>query len=120
MDHHDIVKLFHEYLAAFNSHSLLKLREFYDPSCKIIVDGEIFCPDRSHMLATYADVWAKMAKPVEALEIRPIKKGLIVLLRDPNEGKDTEVEYFYNSKGLQIAHVIKSGSSRKSTETNHA
>jgi hypothetical protein len=117
MDSARMMEQFHAYMAAFNSHSLLTLKEFYDPTCKIIVDGEIFAPDRSHMLVTYADVWAKMKKPVEALEISPIKNGLIVRLRDPNEGKDVEVEYFYNKKGLQIAHIIKSGTSKSMDES---
>ena len=106
MDNKDLLERFHAYLAAFNSHSLLALKEYYDPKCIIVVDGETVAKDRNSMMVNYADFWAKMKKPVEAVDITPIKDGLLVILRDPNEGKDTEVEYIYNDKGLQVAHIV--------------
>ena len=110
MDHAHLIELWHGYLAAFNSHSLLALKEFYDPKCTIIVDGQVFAKDRDAMMVNYPDIWAKMDKenrsPVVAVDIRPIENGLSVDLREGNEEKITTVEYLYNEKGLQIAHIV--------------
>jgi hypothetical protein len=106
MDSTRLIEHWHKYFAAFNSHSLLALKEFYDPDCQIVLDGEILAFDRNSMLVNYADIWAKMKTPVEALDIRPIDHGLSVLMRDRTEGEDGTVEYLYNEKGLHIAHIV--------------
>jgi len=112
-----LTEIWHDYLAAFNSHSMLALQEFYDRSCQIIVDGEIVANDRNGMMVNYADVWAKMkTTPVEALEIHPIEHGLSVLMRDRTEGEDGVVEYLFNDKGLHIAHIVNTKTAKKIPE----
>jgi hypothetical protein len=110
MEHTQLIELWHRYLAAFNSHSLLALKEYYDPTCHIIVDGQVLAHDRDSMMVNYTDIWAKMIKekktPVEAIEIRPIENGLSVVLREGSNPKLATVEYLYNEKGLQIAHIL--------------
>jgi hypothetical protein len=112
-----LIELWHDYFAAFNSHSMLALQEFYDRNCQIIVDGEIVANDRNSMMVNYADVWEKMnTTPVEALEVTPIEHGLSVLMRDRTEGEDGTVEYLYNDKGLHIAHIVNTKTTKKIPE----
>jgi hypothetical protein len=113
-----LIEIWHKYFAAFNSHSMLALQEFYDWNCQIIVDGEIVANDRNSMMVNYADVWEKMGTtPVEALEIRPIENGLSVLMRDRTEGEDGTVEYLINEKGLHIAHIVNTKTTKKIAES---
>jgi len=110
MDHSRMVELWHQYIAAFNSHSLLCLKEFYDPHCSIVLNGEVLARDRDSMMVNYPDIWAKMVNekrtPVKAVEIRPIEHGLSVDLQEGSDPKQTTVKYLYNDKGLQIAHIL--------------
>ena len=107
MDTRRLVEVWHGYLTAFNSHCLLALKDYYDPTCKVIVDGEVVAPDRNSMMVNYADVWRKMGQQkVEALDIKPIEHGLRVILRINSDKKDITADYLYNEKGLQIAHVL--------------
>ena len=109
MDTRRLLEIWHGYLAAFNSHCLLALKEYYDPTCQIVLDGDILAPDRNSMMVNYADVWAKMGtQAVEALDVKPIEHGLKVVLRIRSDGKDITVDYLYNNKGLQIAHILNS------------
>jgi len=62
MDYDKRVELWTQYFDAFHSRRILNLKEFYDPGCKIIVEGEVIANDRDHMLVNYADTWAKMKR----------------------------------------------------------
>jgi hypothetical protein len=119
METNRLIELWHDYFSAFNSHSMLALQVFYDRNCQIIVDGEIVANDRNSMMVNYADVWEKMkTTPIEALEIHPIEHGLSVLMRDRTEGEDGTVEYLFNNKGLHIAHIVNTKSTKKIPENS--
>jgi len=107
MDHELRLERFHGYLKAFNAHSLLELKQFYHPNCKVIIDGEIIAHDRNSMMVNYADVWREMGtRTVDALDIKGIQHGLRVVLRIPSDAKDITVEYIFDDDGLQIAHFL--------------
>jgi hypothetical protein len=109
MEKATLIDRWHGYLAAFNSHCLLDLKEFYHPNLKVIIDGAIIGSNRDSMMVFYADVWRKMGTlKVEPLDIKPTEHGLQVLLRIPSDKKDVTIDYLYDDKGLQIAHIIDS------------
>jgi hypothetical protein len=70
---------------------LSAIKEYYDPTCHIILDGQVLAHDRDSMMVNYTDIWAKMIKekktPVEAIEIHPIENGLSIVLREGSNPK---------------------------------
>jgi hypothetical protein len=59
------------------------------------------------MLPKYTAHWKTLSNPIDILEIRPIEGGVWTLLRVHDEGRDGEVEYYFDEEGLQIKHIIK-------------
>jgi hypothetical protein len=59
------------------------------------------------MLPNYSAHWKTLSSPIDILEITPIEGGVWTVLRVHDEGRDMEVEYYFNEEGLQIKHIIK-------------
>jgi hypothetical protein len=93
------------YLAAFNEKSLTKIKEYLSPDCVTVYKGEV--NNYEGMIPTYTAHWEREPSPIELREIRPIKDGVWVMLRNVDKCYDLEVEYYYNEEGLQIKHDIK-------------
>jgi hypothetical protein len=111
MDGDRLIELYKTYLAAFNAHSLEGVKECLSPTCCALIafTGKQI-HSRAELLPQYIDDFAsgRFSQPITIREIRPINRGVWVTLINPNDGKDVEVEYYYNEEGLQIFHLIKS------------
>jgi hypothetical protein len=101
------IELYKTYLAAFNAHSLTGIRDCLSPACTIEYQGRQASKNREEMLPNYPAHWKTLSNPIEILEIRPITGGVWTLLRVHDEGRDGEVEYYFDEEGLQIKHIIK-------------
>jgi hypothetical protein len=103
----ELVADYKAYLAAFNAKSFDGIKEHLSPECTVYFKGKETAKSREEMLPTYPAHWKKWPTPIELLDIRPIESGVWTMLRDWDNRKDIEVEYFYNDKNLQIRHNIK-------------
>jgi len=103
----ELIADYKAYLAAFNAKSLDEIKEHLSPDCTVYFKGERIAKSRDDMLPTYSAHWKKWPTPIELLDIHPIASGVRTMLRDWDNRKDMEVEYFYNDKNLQIRHNIK-------------
>lgn len=101
------IKHFKAYLEAFNAKSYEGIKSYIHPDCTVNFRGKKIPQSREDMLPTYPAHWKKWPSAVELREIRPIKDGVWTMLRNPDDGNDIEVEYFYNEEGLFIHHDIK-------------
>jgi hypothetical protein len=112
MNPDSLIELYKTYLAAFNAHSLDEVKQCLAADCSVFVEfnGKTLANNRDEMLPGYKSDFegTKFSKPVELLEIRAFENGVWTSLRNHNDDKVIEVEYYYNDEGLQIRHVIKS------------
>ena len=101
------IELYKQYLSAFNAHSLSEIEKCLSPDCTVEVKGKVHTRGRDAMLPNYTAHWERQGTPIEVREIKEIENGVWVILRDWDDGKELEVEYYYNDEGVQIKHNIK-------------
>jgi hypothetical protein len=120
MNPDSLIELYKTYLAAFNAHSLDEVKQCLSPDCSVFVEfnGKTLANNRDEMLPGYKSDFegTKFLKPVELLEIGALGNGVWTKLRNHNDDKVVEVEYYYNDEGLQVRHVIKSVAPFKTVE----
>jgi hypothetical protein len=103
----ELIADYKAYLTAFNAKSFTGIKEHLSPDCTVHFKGKQIAKSREDMLPTYPAHWKKWPTPVELLDIRPIESGVWTMLRDWDNRRDMEVEYFYNDMNLHIRHNIK-------------
>jgi hypothetical protein len=101
------IELYKKYLAAFNARSLSGIKDCLSPDCTVEYQGKQASKNREEMLPNYPAHWKTLSGPIDILEIRPIEGGVWTLLRVHDEGRDGEIEYYFDEEGLQIKHIIK-------------
>jgi len=107
MDGDRHIEMYKIYLAAFNARSLSGIKDCLAPSCTVEFQGKQASRNREEMLPNYSAHWKTLSSPIDILEITPIEGGVWTILRVHDEGRDMEVEYYFNEEGLQIKHIIK-------------
>jgi hypothetical protein len=96
----DLISLYKEYLAAFNTHDLSKTLSFLAPNCKLSVLGgptKVNTPEESQ--SAYSNDWVGRTKPVVLQEIKLIEKdgmvGVWTDLYDEQNRKQINIDYWY-------------------------
>jgi len=104
MNPDSLIELYKTYLTAFNAHSLDEVNHCLSPDCSVFVEfnGKTLANNRDEMLPGYKSDFegTKFLKPVELLEIRAFENGVWTRLRNHNDDKVVEVEYYYNDEGV--------------------
>jgi hypothetical protein len=108
MTEDELITAYKRYLADFNRHDISAIEKHLAPNCEFWTDHgtRLLNKGRETMLPNYVNHWKILQTDIELREIKPIKSGVWTRLRNWDESKDFDFEYWYDENDQQCRHVF--------------
>ena len=104
----ELIAAYKRYLADFNRHDIAAIEQHLAPGCEFWTDKGTrqLTKGRDLVLPNYVNHWKILRTEIELREIKPIKGGVWTRLRNWDESRDLDFEYWYDENNQHCRHVF--------------